>query len=387
MPDSMFDSKQIEKGIKVELEHTSNKSIAKEIVKDHLSENPKYYDYLEKMEKKFNIERAKKRRKRKQTGIYIPNTEKVDYSKEKYVYWMEDKDDPSIEFEGSVSTDINETKEYMKDFDKRIPGGKFIIRKQKLSELKKSNIDYQQEVTYSPITLDEEHKKRLEKGWLKRGLEKEREFGKKVIGGVGKVSRGFLSTVMTGLAPEEERAVSQPRVMVPMNYSKDNTQKQISDILYKPKKDAKDREVLTIEIPRKKEKHLKFLKTYTKFNTKGRWKGKEEKNIQAEIEFKDSKNERYGKMLMKLFNKLNKDKVKEKLLYVRTEPVDESSLNYAKKKLEVIKIIPANRKFDKKMSFGWGVYEGNKLLTHTRTKIEAQARLKKIRFGKELGYI
>lgn len=42
--------KQLEKGIKVELEHTSDKSIAKEIAMDHLFEDPKYYDKLEKIE-------------------------------------------------------------------------------------------------------------------------------------------------------------------------------------------------------------------------------------------------------------------------------------------------------------------------------------------------
>ena len=44
--------KQLNKGIKVELEHTNNKSIAKEIALDHLFEDPKYYDKLKKIEGK-----------------------------------------------------------------------------------------------------------------------------------------------------------------------------------------------------------------------------------------------------------------------------------------------------------------------------------------------
>lgn len=56
--DSDFDPAQIEKGIKVELEHTGDKDKAKEIAKDHLMENPKYYDYLEKMEEKADKEKA-----------------------------------------------------------------------------------------------------------------------------------------------------------------------------------------------------------------------------------------------------------------------------------------------------------------------------------------
>lgn len=41
---------QLSKGISVELEHTKDKKIAREIALDHLSELPDYYDRLEKME-------------------------------------------------------------------------------------------------------------------------------------------------------------------------------------------------------------------------------------------------------------------------------------------------------------------------------------------------
>lgn len=42
--------KQLKKGIEIEKEHTKNKSQAKEIAMDHISEDPKYYDKLSKME-------------------------------------------------------------------------------------------------------------------------------------------------------------------------------------------------------------------------------------------------------------------------------------------------------------------------------------------------
>jgi hypothetical protein len=42
--------KQLEKGIKVETEHTTDKAVAKEIAMDHLFEDPKYYDKLSKIE-------------------------------------------------------------------------------------------------------------------------------------------------------------------------------------------------------------------------------------------------------------------------------------------------------------------------------------------------
>jgi hypothetical protein len=52
--DSFFNKKSLAKGIKIEMEHTKNKSIAKEIAKDHLLEDPKYYDKLQKFIKKKN---------------------------------------------------------------------------------------------------------------------------------------------------------------------------------------------------------------------------------------------------------------------------------------------------------------------------------------------
>lgn len=50
-PDSDFDEKALQKGIKHELEHTDDESVAKEIAKDHLTEDPNYYDKLDKIEK------------------------------------------------------------------------------------------------------------------------------------------------------------------------------------------------------------------------------------------------------------------------------------------------------------------------------------------------
>ena len=45
-----FPADQVAKGIKVELEHTNDLTLAEEITKDHLMEDPYYYDKLEKME-------------------------------------------------------------------------------------------------------------------------------------------------------------------------------------------------------------------------------------------------------------------------------------------------------------------------------------------------
>lgn len=52
IPDSVFDQEQLRNGIKVELEHTTDHAIAKEIAKDHLKEDPQYYIKLREMEGK-----------------------------------------------------------------------------------------------------------------------------------------------------------------------------------------------------------------------------------------------------------------------------------------------------------------------------------------------
>lgn len=44
--DSDFDPKQLEIGIKHEMEHTKDRKMAKEIAKDHLSEDPNYYKII-----------------------------------------------------------------------------------------------------------------------------------------------------------------------------------------------------------------------------------------------------------------------------------------------------------------------------------------------------
>lgn len=50
---SDFDQKQLSKGVKVELEHTKDKNLAKEIAMDHMMEDEKYYTHLNEMEKKY----------------------------------------------------------------------------------------------------------------------------------------------------------------------------------------------------------------------------------------------------------------------------------------------------------------------------------------------
>lgn len=73
-----FIFEQIAKGIKVEMEHTDDESLAKEIAMDHLWEIPDYYDKLDVIENP-EIEEGKKEKKKKDQETedvvnYIANT-------------------------------------------------------------------------------------------------------------------------------------------------------------------------------------------------------------------------------------------------------------------------------------------------------------------------
>lgn len=43
--------KELQKGIRVEMEHTKKKTVARQIAMDHLFEDPKYYSKLSQIEK------------------------------------------------------------------------------------------------------------------------------------------------------------------------------------------------------------------------------------------------------------------------------------------------------------------------------------------------
>lgn len=45
--DDNYPADQLKKGIEVEMEHTHDRRLAEEIAKDHLEEDPQYYDKLE----------------------------------------------------------------------------------------------------------------------------------------------------------------------------------------------------------------------------------------------------------------------------------------------------------------------------------------------------
>jgi hypothetical protein len=60
-----FSKKQLAKGLKVEMEHTDDPHKALEIAMDHLMEDSKYYNKLEKMESEFEDDDEKKKKEKK----------------------------------------------------------------------------------------------------------------------------------------------------------------------------------------------------------------------------------------------------------------------------------------------------------------------------------
>ena len=58
LPANTFDPEQLKRGTKHEMEHTDDPEFAKEIAKDHLAEDNKYYDKLEKLEASINLFRT-----------------------------------------------------------------------------------------------------------------------------------------------------------------------------------------------------------------------------------------------------------------------------------------------------------------------------------------
>lgn len=110
-----FDIEQLEKGIEVELEHTDNPMVAREIAMDHLMEDPKYYDYLEEMEAQFDqnahdkesdyMSLANISQIEEQVDSLLDHLEKADEDGERLEDWVEDK-------VSTISDDVEELYNY-----------------------------------------------------------------------------------------------------------------------------------------------------------------------------------------------------------------------------------------------------------------------------------
>lgn len=63
--DGQYDEKELKFGTGIEMEHTTNPSLAKTIAKHHLDEHPDYYKELRKMEAKLEKRLNSKKRRQK----------------------------------------------------------------------------------------------------------------------------------------------------------------------------------------------------------------------------------------------------------------------------------------------------------------------------------
>ena len=100
-PDSSFDPIELLRGIKVEFEHTSNFDIAKEIAKDHLVEDKKYYQKLEKME-----ENPKYKRCPRGMEVQAVLLDKEYHNEESAKYW--------VKTHGFLAGEMEETKNFFR---------------------------------------------------------------------------------------------------------------------------------------------------------------------------------------------------------------------------------------------------------------------------------
>jgi hypothetical protein len=105
-----------------------------------------------------------------------------------------------------------------------------------------------------------------------------------------------------------------------------DTKSRINDLLYNPTEEATDWEMLTIVIRKDKAHHFDFLKASTQFGTVGKWHDQTEQNVEIQIQYKDTPDERVGTELMQLLKDYNTTVVKEEQAYARTEPVEETTL-------------------------------------------------------------
>lgn len=115
----------------------------------------------------------------------------------------------------------------------------------------------------------------------------------------------------------------------PLEMSPEEIKQELNTLIFSPPKELKpaDRELLTIVIVREKSNFFDFLKGYTKWKTVGLWEGLEEKNLEIEIEFKDNNKECIGNRIMHLLWSYNKLIVGESILYARTTPLEEGTLD------------------------------------------------------------
>ncbi|RKZ11193.1 hypothetical protein DRQ25_00320 [Candidatus Fermentibacteria bacterium] len=106
----------------------------------------------------------------------------------------------------------------------------------------------------------------------------------------------------------------------------EDLKEEINRLLFQPPSRARDKEELTIIVPKGKEHHYDFLKAYTKYDVLGSWRNLREKNTAINIQFHDTKEEEVGIAVIELIKQYNAAVVGEEVPYAFTSPIEESTI-------------------------------------------------------------
>lgn len=124
---------QVERGTKVEMEHTNDKWVARKIALDHLQENLHYYDYLEKMEKK--MEKEPHAGIAKARGYPLKRIRRNPKKKVKYIYSVRYKG----RFGSRISALAHVTATSRKEAIARIPKNSLLVSAIRIRKAKDGN--------------------------------------------------------------------------------------------------------------------------------------------------------------------------------------------------------------------------------------------------------
>lgn len=119
-----------------------------------------------------------------------------------------------------------------------------------------------------------------------------------------------------------------PNQISNLNKSKNikKIQNEINTLIFEPENDQFSPELLEIVIRKDKAHHFDFLKGYTSWGTQGRWEKLDESNVLIQVVYKDTKDERIGKKLIKLLKYYNKKVIKEDKLFAITTQLEDTSI-------------------------------------------------------------
>ena len=103
--------------------------------------------------------------------------------------------------------------------------------------------------------------------------------------------------------------------------------KRINHLLFGRKNGKNDKKLLTIVVLKEKTKYFEFLKSFTHFDVVGKWKDYVgEDNTEITIEFKDTRDDKVSKEVLRALKEYNAEVVGEEKLYAYIDDIERSTL-------------------------------------------------------------